>query len=263
MNFGMLSFPQSRQPSRGFAPRLSRFVSRALSLGLVVGVLAVQAGCAVHEVTSTINATNVGTRTALAFDRFGICWPGDFDQSVLVNPIGPPGTGEFTAGYSNHVHPGASCNTEISFGFEGAMDFDLSSLRNTVVTRATLHLDRRNTNLPVNVTRTVPAGVIHDDSCMLNVEIATESWTPGMADGSIASRPASPTETPQFEQQNPISGGGTGVQWAVQQWVLGRLPNFGFVLRPQPGAVAKNENTCTGFWSNPRLEVTVLRPDTP
>lgn len=258
MNFGMLSFPQSHQPSA----RLIRFFSRACRLGLVAGVLAMQ-GCAVHEVTTTLTPTNIGTRTALAYDRFGICWPGDFDQSVLVNPIAPPDTGEFTAGFSNHVRPGASCNTEISFGFEGAVDFDLSSLRNTVVTRATLHLDRRNTNLPVNVTRTVPAGVIHDDSCMLNLEVATEAWTPGLADGSIASRPAGAEGTAGFEQQNSISGGGSGVQWMVQQWVLGRLPNFGFVLRPQPGAVAKNENTCTGYWFNPRLEVTVLRPDSP
>ena len=62
-----------------------------------------------------------------------------------------------------------------------------------------------------------------------------------------------------MQQDRSTVGIGVGVTREVQGWVQGRRENFGFVLSPEEGAIDKNENTCTGYWFNPRLEIRVLR----
>lgn len=220
----------------------------ALTLGL--------SGCT-SEVLAPRPATTTATRAQLNYDRFGVC--ADLDRNVITNPVPAGEANEFTAGYNNHVRLGQTCNTEESFAFTGAFRMNLDDLHDTLIESARLSIDRRNTPIPIRVVRGVPSGVVVENSCSLRVEIATESWTPGNANGSIASRPIPSTWPVTMEQDGSIIGGGVGVQWVVQQWVLGRLPNFGFVLKPKPEDVAKNENTCTGFWFNPRLEITVAR----
>lgn len=54
----------------------------------------------------TRTTTEIATRSALTYDRFGVCWPGDFDRSVIANPIPAAAANEFIAGYHNHVRRG-------------------------------------------------------------------------------------------------------------------------------------------------------------
>lgn len=207
-------------------------------------------------------ATQVGTRTQLVVDRFGVCWPGDSDTRAIVDPVNPPGAGQMIAGYANHVRRGQSCHTQLSHAYVAAFRFDLADISRSVVTSAYLSLDRADTNLPVHVTRDYPYGTRIERGCMLNVQIATEDVFSGTSRGPVSSMSIPTRYYDDHELQNAdgTTGGGGGLTWVVQQWALGRLPNYGLVIRPKAGTLDKNEDSCTGYWFNPRLTITVLRP---
>jgi hypothetical protein len=188
-------------------------------------------------------------------DRFGVCWPFDFDRSVPANPVPPAAANEFIAGFNNHIRPGQSCNTQESFAFSGAFGVNLAGVQNVLVTNAMLKLDRRNTPVMVHTGA--------DNFCTLSLEVATEDWHAERSGTSFASRTIPLPAPITVRQSSSATGLNVNVTWAVQQWALGRIPNFGFVLKPRPEDIAKNENTCTGYWSNPRLDITVARPEHP
>jgi hypothetical protein len=220
-------------------------------------LMAALAGC-VRTTLPVREAVAVGSRTHVVTDRFGVCWPGDFDRSAIPNPVPPADAGEFIGGYNNHVKRGQSCHEQQSHIYSGGVRFDLSDLNNRVVESAHLSIQRRNTPVDIHVERAVPSGTVVENQCALAVEIATADWAPGADRGELPSRPI-PVRWPlTLSQSGATIGAGGGVTWVVQQWALGRLPNYGFVIKPQAADIAKNENSCTGYWFDARLEITVL-----
>jgi hypothetical protein len=204
-------------------------------------------------------ASQLGTRTQLVTDRFGICWPGDSVTGAILDPVNPPAAGQMIAGYDNHVHRGQSCHEQQSHAYFAAFRFDLSDISHSVVTDAYLELDRANTNIPIRVTRSYPYGTRVESHCELDVQLATEDVFSGTSHGSVSSTAFPDEEMTVYNDAGGVGSGGT-VTWAVQQWALGNRPNWGFVIRSKPGAVDKNDDSCTGYWFNPRLTIRVLRP---
>lgn len=234
--------------------------SLAIAVSLCASLSASLTGCGrVQQTLPPMAADVIGTRTQFVTDRFGVCFP-EFNTSVVADPLSPPGAGEVRAGYTNHIRPGQTCNTQESFGYNGLVHFDQAALQGKIIISAGLHFDRRNTNLPVRVFHNAPAGPVNDVGCSLLVRAATETWSGGASSGPIASEPlpGSTEFSSSLVQQNAVVGGSVDVTNIVRQWALGRKPNKGFVIMAKPGALGKDENSCTGFWSNARLEMTVL-----
>ena len=224
-------------------------------LGVLMTVLAVSA-CGTREVMLERSAERIGTRITQYDDRFGVCWPFELDRVVTgtAPPLGEEG--EVVAGFHNHVKRGQTCHTQDSTAYHGLFFFDLSDLRGDLVVAATLRLERRNTPVLVNVERRVPSGVIRETHCALRLRVATEPLSAGTSFGEVA---AVNLRRSGVQQDRSTVGIEVGVTREVQGWVQGRRENFGFVLSPEEGAIDKNENTCTGYWFNPRLEIRVLR----
>lgn len=222
----------------------------ALLLLLTVG------GCGTREVTVERSAERIGTKISSYEDRFGVCWPFELDRTVTGTspPLGE--AGEVIAGFHNHVKRGQTCHTQDSRAYHGVFVFDLSDLRGDAVIAATLRLERRNTPVPINIERAVPSGVVRSALCNLRLRVATEPLNAGTTFGEVAAINLRRTGVQQDQSTVAV---GVGVTREVQQWVQGRRENFGFVLGPEEGAIDKNENTCTGYWFNPRLEIRVLR----
>ncbi len=211
-----------------------------------------------HTTLPVRDAEALASKTAFTYERFGVCWPGELDRSGIADPVPPPGANEFTAGFHNHVARGQSCHTQQSHAYSGAFRFNIEDLRNKAIASAMLRIERRNTLVEISVERAVPSGVVRDNRCTLLVEMATEDWPAGLSAGNFASRPI-PTSFPAtIDQSRSMVSGGIDVTRVLQQWSIGRMPNFGFVIKPQASDIDKNENTCTGYWFNPRLEITVL-----
>ena len=228
---------------------------RCQRLGLLLSVAFLGACTTVALPVRTGSA--IGGKTEFVRHRHGVCWPGELDRTPIVS-IAPAPIDQFTAGYHNRVIRGQSCHTQHSFSYSGAVRFDLEDLRGRVVSSAVLRMDRSATPVPVHIERPVPSGIVRESSCSLRVEVATTDWSRFDTEGRYETR-VIPAEWPiTVPQDNALVETGTGVLWAVQQWVLGRLPNHGFVLRPQPDDIANNDNTCTGYWFNPRLEISVF-----
>jgi hypothetical protein len=229
---------------------MNRSLLHAMPALLIIG--AITNGCT-PVVLPTREANVLEGRIQVTTDRFGVCWPFDFDRSVPANHVAPATPGEeFVAGYTNHIRPGQSCNTQESFAFSGAFAVNLDGIQNVVVTNATLTLDRRATSVPINVTHSTGA----QNFCILDVEMATEAWHHVTGD-SIASRAIPGVARHTIVQDPTITSATVDVTGAVQQWALNRLPNFGFVVKPRTSDIGKNENRCTGYWSNPRLDITI------
>jgi hypothetical protein len=203
--------------------------------------------------------TQIGTRTQVVIDRFGVCWFGEVVSGAIAEPVNPPSTGQMVAGYDNHVRRGQSCHTQVSHAYTAVFRFDLSDISRSVITNAYLHLDRTNTNLPIRVTSRRPYGTVIENSCALDLEMATEDVSFGAGAGSISSMAIPDSDIQIYNDAGGVGSGGT-VTWAVQEWALGNRPNLGFVIRAKPGTLDKNDDSCTGYWFNPRLTITVLRP---
>lgn len=229
-------------------------------LVMASALLLATVGCATVHVESERTATRVTTHVQLTVDRFGICWPGDPDyRSAYLDPVTPPVPGQMVAGYVNHVRRGQSCHTQQSRAYIGVFYFDLLDIEHSVVTNAYLSLDIEDTNVANHVTHRYPSGTVEiRRDCALDLELATTDAFHGTASDPVSST-AIPSSTPS-EVYLGVERSGITVTWPVQEWVLGHMPNLGFVVRPKPGAIDKNEDRCTGYLSNPRLSITVLRP---
>ncbi|MCY1274416.1 hypothetical protein D9M68_301750 [compost metagenome] len=193
-------------------------------------------------------AERVATKVSQYVDRFG-CLPGVFDPSSLAKPIGPGQPGEFIAGYHNHVEPGTPCSTQVSHAYNGVFGFNLDDLRGATIASATLLIDRRN-SLVMN---RVGGG----DQCALQLLVASEPLDAGNAFAVVAGSPVQ-GPLPTVTQNGTTSTVSIPVTAEVQQWVRNDHPNYGFVLAPPAGALAKNEDSCTGYWSKPRLQLQVV-----
>ncbi|MBM7062584.1 hypothetical protein JQX08_17865 [Pseudomonas sp. UL073] len=231
---------------------LSRLLSSLAPLPLLVAC-ASQASPPVSPPGTSLperGADRVGTKVSQYVDRFG-CLPGPFDPATLPKPVPPGQPGEFIAGYHNHVEPGTPCATQVSHAYNGTFGFNLEDLRGATITSATLLLDRRNT--------LVGNRVSGGDQCGLHLLVASEALDAG---SNFAVISGTPVEGPlqQVGQGSSTTTVSIPVTTEVQRWVLNDQPNYGFVLAPPQGALAKNEDSCTGYWSKPRLQLQVVMP---
>ncbi|UVE17934.1 hypothetical protein NVV93_00595 [Pseudomonas sp. LS44] len=225
-----------------------------LSLPPLLILLSTLAACASSsstpsgEILPDRAAERVGTKVSLYTDRFG-CLPGPFDPASVRNPVGPGQPGEFIAGYTNHVELGAPCSTQISHAYNGVFGFNLDDLQGATIVSAELLLDRRNTAL----SNRVGGG----DQCALPLLMASETVESGSGFAVVAGTPlpGAPKRVAQSSMTTTVS---LPVTAEVQQWVLNDHPNYGFVLAPPEGALNKNEDSCTGYWSKPRLKMQVI-----
>ena len=232
------------------------------ALGRAVALVLLLATTACNTINVDLparTATQIGTRIQFIEDRFGVCWPGTLDTTVSGDPVRPPGAGQMTAGYANHVRRGESCHTQRSRAYVAAFRFDLSDVSRSIIAGAYLHLDRVDTNLPSHVTHERPYGTVVETQCLFSIQIATEDVPAGVSHGRVSSVPISEDDVPLANGFGVVGGGAT-VTSAVQAWAIGDRPNWGFVIRPRPGAIDKNEDSCTGYWFNPRLTIRVVRP---
>lgn len=195
-------------------------------------------------------ADRVGTKESQYVDRFG-CLPGPFDPSSLPKPLPSGQPGEFIAGYHNQVQPGTPCGTQVSHAYNGTFGFNLEDLRGATITQAVLLIDRRNTPVSNRV------GGLAGGQCALPLLVASEPMDAGTSFGVVAGAPvqAPVQEVLQSDSTTTVS---IPVTAEVQRWVLNDQPNYGFVLAPPAGALAKNDDSCTGYWSKPRLQLQVV-----
>lgn len=209
--------------------------------------------------------TDIGSRVAIVENRNNAPWCG-LNRRGLGSPVTQPNEGEFIAGFNNFYDPGTDpipCDHQISLIYAGVVRFDLSDIQNKIIVSAILRLDRRDTNVPVRTERRLPSGGVEDlHQCFTLIEISTEFAT-GHAEG-LSSNPNMTIDsvpirgTVEMDNGTGIVGTSRDVTAAVQEWALGRRPNNGFAFKPRPADVAKNNNSCTGYYFNPRLEVTIL-----
>lgn len=232
---------------------------------MLLALLALLSACGTMEVTSPPRpARELATKVLTVEDRNNAPWCG-VNRSGLRSRVAPHAAGEMTGGFDNFYDPGTqpiACDHQISHVFVSAFSFDLSDLRGKFITGARLHLQRRETNVPIAIERVFPTGRRTDRECLINLEMATESFVPGFEDrgsraSGIDSIPLRP-EPVQLDSAFGLVGVGRSVRIAVSDWVAGRRPNFGFVIKPMPSSVAKNNNSCTGYYYNPTLEITYL-----
>ncbi|AYC31012.1 hypothetical protein D3880_00800 [Pseudomonas cavernae] len=222
-------------------------------LPLLLALLPVLAACATPSAPPAQSlperdAERVATKVSQYVDRFG-CLPGEFDPASLPKPIAAGQPGEFIAGYHNHVELGSPCSTQISHAYNGVFGFNLDDLQGATIVSAELLLERRNTE----VSNRVAGG----DQCALPLLMASETPDAGGNFAVVAGTPL-PELLKQVTQSSTTTRVSIPVTAEVQQWVLNDHPNFGFVLAPPHGALAKNEDSCTGYWAKPRLKLEVV-----
>ncbi|CAD5106378.1 hypothetical protein [Zestomonas carbonaria] len=225
-------------------------------LPLLLSLLPLLAACAGTPEPESLperGAERVATKVSQYVDRFG-CMPGDFDPSGLAKPLPPGQPGEFIAGYHNHVEQDASCGTQISHAYNGVFGFNLDDLSGATIVSAELLIDHRETPQSVRV-----AG---GNQCALSLLVASEHIDGGSGFGVVTGTPVQGAvkTLPQGVGATRLS---VPVTAEVQQWVRNEHPNYGFVLAPPYGALAKNEDSCTGYWSKPRLHLQVIPAPAP
>jgi hypothetical protein len=220
----------------------------------------VTSGCDVaYETLPDRAATKMGTRIAGGGHSFGVC--SGLDTRGIGRRVDPAPAGEVLAGYDNSVQHGASCHLQVSFGFTGAFRFDLDDLRGRIISSAVIRMGQRITNVPPSI------GGDFRGTCRLALEFATIDWLPG--ESRVTARIGDIRSLPLPGRHESLRTTwifvpevtGAEVTGIVQQWALGRRPNFGFVLKRPPGSIERDDNsdTCTNYWT-PTLSVTALRP---
>ncbi len=213
----------------------------------------------VPEELAPRSADSVATRVGLFTIRRGFCDVSRLDQIIPSSDgLARPEGGEVIAGFNNELMRGADpfpCNRQFSQEYTGAVHFDLSDVRGTVIDSATLRLERRNTRIPW---RPESASSL----CMVAVAQATEDWEAGYLSGpgglTIGAVPFR-----RFIRSNRIMGGfafdpgirvisftSPEITRIVQTWANGR-PNFGFMIHQERefgDYVGANDLSCTSYF---------------
>lgn len=251
-----------------FGPRM-RPVHGLIVLGLL-------SACGTIEIRSPPRAAiEIATRVVFSEHKSAKVWCGGvIERGGLRSHVRPPAAGEMTVGFENSYDPGTEpfpCDYRFSRAYQGAVRFDLEDIRGKFITGAWLQLWRRDTDVPVAVERIFRTGRRIDHECLIDIEVATESFDPGFEEGStpgfgIDSDPIRPNSDSAFAGPGVHADNANGlirvrvpVRNAVHAWASGPRRNFGFVIKPQPVNVAQNDNnTCTGYYFDPTLEINYL-----
>lgn len=223
----------------------------------------------VREEIAPRSADRVATRVALLNVNHGPCDvpPIHLDRSGHGDPLARPEGSEVLAGFNNFLIRGADpfpCNRQSSQDYTGAVHFNLDDVRGTVVDRATLRLERRNTSIPWNA-----PGRSSTSACLVAAARATEDWEAGYTSGpegttisAVAFRRRSSGRIEgSYDFDNGVTSIHLDVTSIVQGWASGR-PNFGFVIRqqePNGANVGANDRSCTSVFFNASLEMSIRR----
>ena len=212
----------------------------------------------------TLEPIKTGTRHAQAWTNFGICHPrletrtAGLQSWFVFTTAEPPFDG--LAGHEVRVARGQTCHLRVVHTFQAAVAFDLSSLPAGAITRAELTavtLSSSGVDSPI--------GFGTREQCrILVLGRATAEWDAGR-EGRV--------HIPGEGVRPPVTGfAGTrsfDVTRTVTDWRDGRAPNLGFVIAPDPDAVARNAGAvgelseqylCPVMYRDFRLEVSLLVP---
>ena len=240
------------------------------SLALLICVTA--SGCAplieglqnAEQRVVTLEPIKTGTRHARTWTNFGICHSrletriSGVRSWFVFTATEPPF--DSLAGHEVRVVRGESCHYREVHTFQAAVAFDLSSLPPGAITRAELTavtLSSSGVDSPIGFGTT--------EQCRtLVLGRATADWDAGR-EGTVHI----PGEGVRPAITGFAGGRSFNVTRTVTDWRDGRTPNLGFVIAPDPDAVARNaaavgeltdQYLCPVMYRDFRLEVSMLVP---
>ncbi|HEY8273699.1 MAG TPA: hypothetical protein VIG56_04030 [Pseudolabrys sp.] len=203
----------------------------------------------------------LGTQIRPDVYRFNICGIELDRLGIGRGPAAAAPPGELLVGFDNAVVRGASCHHHVGTAYVGAFRFDLSDLRGSIVSNATLRVSSRVTNvLPRTGIRRF------SETCLMRLEVATRSWPTGESFIGVVADEIPSVRIPRgrvialtstiFPLSQTID-----ITPAMQHWMFGRRPNLGLVVKLRDQNITHiNENTdsCTSYLSL-SLEITIVR----
>lgn len=212
----------------------------------------------------TLEAIRTAMRHGVTMTNFGICHSrlesrvvGSRSRFVFTSHEPPF---DSLAGHEVRVARGESCHLREVHSFQAAVAFDLSSLPTGAVTRAELTastLSTSGTDSQVDFGSAEQCGI-------LVLGRATADWEAGIGGTTLV---------PSVGVRPAITGfrgaRSFDVTRTVTEWRDGRTPNLGFVIAPDPDAVARNaaavgelrdQYLCPVMYREFRLEVSMLVP---
>jgi hypothetical protein len=198
-------------------------------------------------------AVALGTQIEGRANNFGVCGPFELDRRGIGRVADPARPGELLVGFDNTVIRGASCHRHLGTIFTGAFRFDLSDLRATPITNATLNVFSRATGtLPRTSQRNF------GETCLMLLEIATRSSREGEffrndVTGDIPSvRFPDGVRTVFLASSFLPRSTSVDITRLAQRWALRLQSNHGLVFKVRDRSIIRqNENTdsCTSYVS--------------
>lgn len=208
------------------------------------------------------SAVALGTQIEGTTYNFGVCWPFELDRRGIGRAAAPARPGELLVGFDNTVIRGASCHLHLGTIFTGAFRFDVSDLRATPITNATLNVfSRPTTTLPRTEERSFSG------TCLMQLEIATRSSREGeffrnAVTGDIPSvRFPDGARTVLLASSVLPRSTSVDITRVAQRWALRLQPNHGLVLKVRDRSIIRRDNntdSCTSYVSL-TLYLTVFR----
>ncbi len=247
----------------------SRLISSAALAAAALSVAACDTTL-VPQSVGPLPAERYGTRIAVHDVNHGPC--GTQLTRAPIIALTPP-DGAMIAGYDNGLARGADpvpCNRQHSEVYEGAVFFDLTGIENVIVDSAVLRMERRPTSIPWRPRR---ADGFSSQRCQVEWTRVDAPWTDPYDVGGPSTGFAAPPVRLGSDGRLPLRGSfdegvvGPNIEFnvtaIVQDWVLGRRPNHGFVARQvqeRTGASAgANDDSCTNIYSNATLHLQIRR----